>query len=171
MAKVTIGFRTDPEIKNELLEKANELGISLSDYCENLIVNRRNTVDDNGFHEPILTEGDVDIIEEVFADQLHEFFGANESNFLREKEKSESNEKKITKLNDFFDFLDLPEEQAKNLQGYLKTAAQALELNEAEVIVRMLAFAYSELAPSKGGFFNGGIGQIQPTKNLIQPWT
>lgn len=164
MAKVTIGFRTEPEIKNELLEKANELGISLSDYCENLIVNRRNNVDDNGFREPMLTEGDVDIIEEVFADQLHEYFGVNGRKFLREKEDSNPPEAKITDLEDFFDFLDLPEENAKNLANYLKKAAKALEVNEAEILVKMLAFTYSELAPIKGGVFNRGIGGISSEK-------
>lgn len=40
MAKITVGFKCDPYIKEELLEEAAESGISLSEYVENICADR-----------------------------------------------------------------------------------------------------------------------------------
>jgi hypothetical protein len=47
MAKITIGFKCDPNMKNELLREASEYGISLSEYVENICANRWTTRDDD----------------------------------------------------------------------------------------------------------------------------
>ncbi len=182
MAKVTIGFRTDPEIKNELLEKAKDLGISLSDYCENLIVIRRNNVNDNGFRKPVLTESDMDIIEEVLADQLHSFFKGHrpdnlldeweetDKDELQEEENTREEEDDIPTYENLIGLLELPEKQASNLSDYILKSAEVLEVEEEEVIAKMLAYAYEELAPKKGGVFNRGIGQVSSDNAFAELW-
>jgi hypothetical protein len=177
MAKVTIGFRTDPEIKNELLEKANALGISLSDYCENSIVNRSNKVDENGFSEPLLTDTDMTVIGEIVEDQLHSFFqdfelktSAKADNEMKFEEhmKEPQLKKQDFDLEDFLKYLDLPEKQAENLAGYVKKASEALEVSKESVLAKMLAYSYSELAPKKTMFLGRAIGQVEEEKNLCK---
>lgn len=70
----------------------------------------------------------------------------------------------------FLELLDLPIEQAENLSDYLKKAAMALDINEVEVLVKMIAYAYGELAPKTGGGFNPGIGQIAVDEKFKYPW-
>lgn len=67
MAKITIGFKCDPHMKNELLMEASESGISLSEYVENICANRWTTRDD----DTVDTSG-----EEVLAEQVEELSAA-----------------------------------------------------------------------------------------------
>lgn len=47
MTKITIGFKCDPQMKNDLLAEAEEAGITLSGYIENICANRCQSPDDD----------------------------------------------------------------------------------------------------------------------------
>ncbi|MBL0200991.1 MAG: hypothetical protein IPP81_12920 [Chitinophagaceae bacterium] len=49
--KVTIGFKCPPPIKLDLAEKAQKLGLTLSEYVENLVMNFVKIIDQIKFHE------------------------------------------------------------------------------------------------------------------------
>ncbi len=46
-SKVTLGFKCSPHIKLALAEEANELGLTLSEYVENIIGNYREIISEN----------------------------------------------------------------------------------------------------------------------------
>lgn len=39
--KVVVGVRCTPDLKNELIIESQNIGISLSEYCENILLNKR----------------------------------------------------------------------------------------------------------------------------------
>jgi hypothetical protein len=48
MAKITVGFKCEPELKYDLLLEAEGSGITLSEYVENICANRGNASQSSG---------------------------------------------------------------------------------------------------------------------------
>lgn len=185
MAKVNIGFRVEPEVKNELIDKAQSLGVTLSDYCENAILTHCNTKGvDSESREQVLTDNDLEAISSVVSQELDGFVlvlqdrmqsknaPVNDQKKTVEDLKKESDEDVQVFVNQMqatveqpssvLDLIELPEFQKNNLKAFIESAQEQLELTESEVVARMLAKAYKSLDISGSGFWNERVKDIDP---------
>lgn len=57
------------------------------------------------------------------------------------------------------DTANLPDLQKNNLKAYIQAACEKLDLSEQAVMIRMMAYAYDNLAV-KGGLFSSGLDGV-----------
>ncbi len=184
MSKVTIGFRVDPEIKNELLSRAQDLGVTLSDYCENALIASCQGSNDWGTEKKVLTEADLGNISLAVSQELENLLeilqdslpakGDLESLVAALQPQSQTTDNAAedddeTPVNELetlvyapltvVDTAELPDLQKNNLKAYIHAASKKLNLSEQAVMIRMMAYAYGNLA-IKGGLLYCGLDGV-----------
>ena len=71
MAKVTIGFKCDPSMKDDLWNEAVSSGITLSEYVENICANRWRKDEEQSYDNEELNAANAEL--EDVRSRLHEF--------------------------------------------------------------------------------------------------
>ncbi len=162
--KVTISFKTTPQGKMVISERASERGFSVSEYCETIILDCVEGGRDvsGGRGDRILSEDDLDAIAgrvslELEALEIHQ---APVANRVEYPEIGGAQERPAISgsVEAFVGALPLSDSQATNILGYIEAARRRIGISKEEVIIRMLAYTYEHQAPRRGGMFAGGLG-------------
>ncbi|HMQ87039.1 MAG TPA: hypothetical protein PKB07_05620 [Flavilitoribacter sp.] len=169
-----------------MLTRAQDLGVTLSDYCENALVSACQGNPDWSDPKPALIEEDLGNISiavsqelenllEVLQDSLpakgdlESLVAAIESqsqttdNNEEDDDKTPANEAETPVYDPLtvVDTAELPNLQKNNLKVYIRAASEKLKLSEQAVMIRMMAYAYGNLAVKGGLFYSGldGVGE------------
>ena len=162
------------------------MGVTLSDYCENALVSACHGNPDWDAPKAVLSEEDLGNISiavsqelenllEVLQDSLptkgdlESLVAAIESqsqttgNEEEYEEETPANEPETPVYDPLtvVDTADLPDLQKNNLKAYIHAASEKLKLSEQAVMIRMMAYAYGNLAVKGGLFYSGldGVGE------------
>jgi hypothetical protein len=70
--KIVLGVRCFPELKNKLSQEATDLGITLSEHTENILLNKDNSLD-----EKVILENNIFLLEDEFSKLKNQSFSEN----------------------------------------------------------------------------------------------
>ena len=175
----TIAFKVTPREKQLLLETAQSMGLSLSNYCSNVLLEK--SADEAGafFHRGnrILSEDDLDDIAGRVALELNTI-GEELSDRVAQRIHLQpallpENFDDLEDLpeEDIIGLLDLPAEWETNLRNYVAAAARKFKVKEKRILTIMLAKAYSSLRIANSGLFSDAIGNWTREEELAEAFS
>lgn len=146
-----------------LQSAADSLGLSLSAYCSNTLLEQSSDEEGAYFNRGnrLLSEDDLDDIAGRVALELNsigEELSERIAGQIRNQPPVLAEALPDLPAGDPIELLDLPEQWEANLRTYVKAVAKKFEVAETWVLTVMLAKAYNSLSVSRSGFFSDAIG-------------
>lgn len=173
---ITVAFKVTPKEKQLLQEAATSMGLSLSAYCGNALLEK--CTDEEGAYfnrgNRILSEDDLDDIAGRITLELNSI-GEELSDRIAQQIQLQSTiiPEEFPDLpdEDLIGLLDLPEQWEINLRNYVKAAARKFKVDEKRILTIMLAKAYSSLRIANSGLFSDAIGNWNQDDELAEAFS
>jgi alpha-glucosidase (family GH31 glycosyl hydrolase) len=138
MKTETIAFRVSPDVKQEIQEQARELGISTSDYCESVLLDRPISIKES-FDEAMQNR-----LRNLVADTFDDFLPNIERLLQRFHPKEEDTVPEFS-MDQLLNELPLSDKQSGRLKNFVNEATTNLETVDEQILARMLVHAVNSL--------------------------
>lgn len=178
--RASISCKLTHEERAELVNKAEELGMTLSEYIHIRLFASSGSLDES------LIDNLVMRMTDEFPILAHNPFKVNrEENPINEEEREnmtalrEENTQLLEKVSaletklgdletkDIVSALELESDHETNLRAFIqKTQKSMPESTDREIILKMVAYAYGDLVPRNSAILSTGVGEINDVKIL-----